>query len=150
MAYACRSRALSCVRCSRWRWTHPEVADPTGDPRGHRMRLTGACVAEASSPRPTSVACLHSSHVRTTGWHALLRSRASRWPFVSRNVAFRRRHVALTSSSAFSGNRRYIASPITSSFVHWSAGEKAYGGPSPPSPADSTFTSMSVSGSTRA
>ena len=25
-----------------------------------------------------SVVCLHSSHVRTTGWHALVRARASR------------------------------------------------------------------------
>ena len=37
---------------------------------------------------PTSVACLHSSHVRTTGWHALLRARASRWLFVAQTLPF--------------------------------------------------------------
>ena len=66
---------------------------------------------------PASVVCSHSSRA-CDGW-----ARAPTCSCVAptvrhSNVALRRRHTASISSSAFSGNCRQIASPITSSFAH--------------------------------
>ena len=96
----------------------PKSPTRSGIHGGHRMRLTGACVAEASSPRADKRRVLAFLLRAYDGLARAPTCSCVALTFRRSNVALRRRHAASISSSAFSGNCRQIASPITSSFAH--------------------------------
>ena len=97
--------------------THPDVAE-RGPTAGHRIRLTGACVAEDSSPRADKRRVLAFLSRAYDGLARAPTCSCVALTFRRSNVALRRWHTASISSSAFSGNCRQIVSPITSSFAH--------------------------------
>ena len=99
-----------CTRVARVRFR--ACAAVAGD--GH----TPKCVAEASSPRADKRRVLAFLSRAYDGLARAPTCSCVALTFRRSNVALRRRHAASISSSAFSGNCRQIASPITSSFAH--------------------------------
>ena len=142
------TRALSCVCCSSSRKTH-------GGPAYRVCRWSLLSTGRQAS-------CARIPHVRTTGWHALLRARASRRLFVTQTLPFEdgtpRRFLRRRSLVTAGRSRRRSHLRLHIPGVHCCTpvcqGESIRR-PIPALPGssdrdDSTFTSISVSGFTRA
>ena len=135
-----RSRTFTCVCLYRRRWheTHAWWSSATDGGRSRWLFVASPSFEEG--PRwPSAV----------TGWHALMRLRASRWLFLAPTLLPRvedgtsrwlRRRRSLVADGT-SRRRSLLQSHMPMYIVvHRSVREKAYGGPWPPSPAVVTAT----------